>query len=72
MGIKKGDKIIFNFHCAGVVSQAESIVTKVGRDYIQIEDGEPEYKFDKKTGKCINEESYFGAYRTLPKEYLTT
>jgi hypothetical protein len=68
--VKKGDRILFNFHCAGVVSQEETTVTKVGKDYIQISDGEPEYRFDKKTGNCLNENNYFNSKRTLPKEYL--
>ena len=69
--IKKGDKIKFNFHLAGVVSQEETTVTRVGKGYIQVEDGEPEYKFDTKTGKCLNDTNYFGGYRTLPEEYLS-
>lgn len=68
--IKKGDIIKINFHLAGIVSSEKATVTKVTKEYIQIDDGEPEYRFDKKTGKCINESSYFGAYRTIPKEYL--
>lgn len=71
MKLKKGDKIKFNFHGFGLVSQAETTVTKIGRDYIQIEEGEPEYKFDKITGKCLNDNTYMGCRRTLPNEYLS-
>lgn len=69
--IKKGDSMKFNFHCAGVISQEKTIVTKVGRSYIQISHGEPEYQFDKKTGKCLNDSTSFGAHRSLPREYLS-
>jgi len=68
--MKKGDKIKFNFHGFGLISQEETFITKVGKDYIQVDAGEPEYKFDKKTGECLNDNTYMGCRRTLPKEYL--
>jgi len=68
--LKKGDAIKFNFHGFGVVSQEETEITKITKDYIQISDGEPEYKFDRKTGKCLNDNTDFGCRRSLPNEYL--
>lgn len=68
--LKKGDTIKFNFHGFGVVSQEETEITKITKDYIQISDGEPEYKFDRKTGKCLNDNTDFGCRRSLPNEYL--
>jgi len=69
--MKKGDKIKFNFHGFGVVSQEDTIITEVNDNYFQISHGEPEYRFNKKTGKCLNDNTDMGCYRTVSKEYLT-
>ena len=65
--MKKGDKIEFNFHGFGVVSKEEAIIWKVTKDYIQIEaeDEEYMYKFCRKTGKCLNDNTYMGCKRTM-------
>lgn len=68
--LKKGDTIKFNFHAFGVVSQEETEIIEITKDYIQISDGDPEYKFDRKTGKCLNDNTDFGCRRSLPDEYL--
>lgn len=68
--MKVGDTIKFNFYGFGLVSQEETEIIKITEKYIQISDGEPEYKFDRKTGKCLNDNTFAGCYRTLPKEYL--
>lgn len=63
-----GDKVIFQFHAFGVVSEAETTITKVTEDYIEIgeegNDGE-EYRFDKKNGKCLNDNNILGGRRTV-------
>jgi len=67
---KVGQTIKFNFHGFGMVSQEETEVIEVKNNVITISDGEPEYQFDAKTGKCLNDNTYMGCKRTLPKEYL--
>ncbi len=65
--MKKGDKIKFNFHGFGTVSKEEAIIWEVTKDYIQIEaeDEEYRYKFCRKTGKCLNDNTYMGCKRTM-------
>jgi len=70
--VKKGQEIEFNFHGFGMVSQETVDVYKVTKEFIQIEaeDEQYMYKFDRKTGKCLNDNNYSGCYRTLPKRFL--
>lgn len=68
--IKVGSDIRMGFHCAGVVSYETFSVTKIAENWIQINHGEPEFKFDRKTGKCLNEERAFGCYRTISTNQL--
>jgi len=65
--MKKGDKLMMNFHGFGMVSQEEQIIHKVTKEYVQIEaeDEEYMYKFNLKTGKCLNDNKYMGCYRTI-------
>ena len=67
---KKGEIIKFNFHGFGLISQEETEVIDVNQKIITISTGDPEYQFDAKTGKCLNENNYMGCKRTLSKEYL--
>jgi hypothetical protein len=70
LNLKKGDTIKFNFHGFGVISQEETEITEITENYIQISHGEPEYIFDRATGRCLNDNTDFGCRRSLPKEYL--
>ena len=65
--MKKGDKIEFNFHGFGLTSKEEAVIYKVTKEYIQIdaEDEECMYKFCRKTGKCLNDNTYMGCKRTM-------
>ena len=65
--MKKGDIIKFNFHGFGLISQEEAEIYKVTKKYIQIdaEDEEYMYKFCLNTGKCLNDNTYMGCYRTM-------
>lgn len=69
--IKPGDTITMYLHGAGVTSEEEVMVAKVGRKYLHIEtDGESPSKFDMATGKCMDDidPAYsFGFYRTIDK-----
>ena len=67
---KKGQVIEFNFHAYRMTSQEETTVESVNENEIVISDGEPNYRFDSKTGKCLNDNIYMGCKRTLPKKYL--
>lgn len=71
MKLKKGDKVVFNFHGLGEISKEETTVYSREGDIIEVDSEEWEgYKFDLKTGKCINDNNYMGCYRTLAQEYL--
>ena len=65
--MKKGDEIEFNFHGFGKVSKEKATILKITDDYIQIdaEDAEYRYKFCRKTGKCLNDNTFMGCYRTI-------
>jgi len=67
---KIGQVIEFNFHGFGLVSQEETTVIDVNDKVITISDGEPEYQFCAKTGKCLNDNVYMGCKRTLSKQFL--
>ena len=69
--LEVGEVIKFNFHGFGMVSQEDTEIIEITDKKIIISDGEPEYEFDRKTGKCLNDNTYSGCYRTLPKEYLS-
>lgn len=58
-------KIIMHFHCAGVVSDEEVEVIKETKTTITVDDSDNERVFDKKTGKCLNDNTVFGARRTI-------
>lgn len=71
--MKKGTKIKMHFHCAGVTSNEEVTIKSVDEKTITITDtwhsdksGEEENgMFDRKTGKCLNDNTSFGARRTI-------
>lgn len=67
---KKGQVIEFNFHGFGVVLQEETTVIDVNNTVITISDGEPEYQFCTKTGKCLNDNVFNGCKRTLSRQFL--
>jgi len=60
--MKIGDDIIMFFHCAGLVSEEEWEVTNIDENTIELGN---EWNFDKKTGKCLNDNNMFGAKRTI-------
>ena len=56
------------FHLAGLTSEEEFNVKSERKGIITLDmDDDPKrcYKFDTKTGKCINDDTTFGARRTL-------
>ena len=65
--MKKGDTIEFNFYGFGLVSKEDAEIHKVTKDYIQIdaEDEQYMYKFCRKTGKCLNDNTDMGCKRTM-------
>jgi hypothetical protein len=62
--MKKGDKIIMLFHCAGVTSEGECKIKKIRRNGNIIIENNPPYEFTPE-GNCINDNTMFGACRTL-------
>ena len=70
--MKKGQKIKLYFHCAGVVSEEERVVKKFNKDFVWTDEtihpdsgGEELERFDRKTGKCVNDNTMFGAKRRI-------
>lgn len=66
--MKKGDKVLFQFHLAGVTSEAKVKVTKVTSTFFETEErGENDrpYRFDLVTGECLNDDTSFGARRSV-------
>lgn len=59
-------KIKMSFHCAGVTSFEDLKVMSENDTTIELERGEGVvWIFNKKTGKCLNDETSFGARRTI-------
>lgn len=69
MNMKKGDKITMLFHAFGSVSEEEYSIVELSDDEITIDDtfgpNDELRKFNRKTGKCLNDTNSFGAYRTI-------
>lgn len=66
--MKIGDKIEVFLHGTGVVSSEKSTIVDITDKYIEIEDtncDDENFKFDKKTGRCLNGSSFFGFSRTI-------
>jgi hypothetical protein len=63
--MKKGDKIIMYFHGVGVISEEKCKVLKFDDETVTIDDGDDGRKFDRKTGKCLNDNNWGGFYRTI-------
>ncbi len=65
--MKKGDKTQFNFHGFGVISKEEATIHKITKEYIQIDAEEEKYmyKFCRKTGRCLNDNTGMGCRRTM-------
>ena len=65
--MKKGDKIEINFHAYGLISKQLETICEVTNSYIQIdaEDEKYKYKFCRKTGKCLNDNTFNGSKRTI-------
>jgi len=61
--MKKGENVVMLFHLIGLTSEEKSIVSKVHKDgSITLENG---FRFNAKTGRCMNDNTAFGASRSL-------
>ena len=71
--MKVNDQVTMCFSFAGIVSEEQVIIIKITDKEIIIEDvwhsdesGEEENgRFDRKTGKCLNDNTYLGARRSI-------
>lgn len=70
--MKKGQKIKMYFRCAGVVSEEEREVIAFNDKTITTDEtlhpdkgGEENEVFDRKTGKCLNDNTSFGGRRYI-------
>lgn len=67
--------LTMNFHLAGVVSHEDYDVINEDEKTITLGDlnnSETEWVFNKKTGKCLNDDTTFGARRSIkPIQILT-
>ena len=62
------EKAIMQFHCCGIVSEENHKIIKKDGDIITLdtdEDLDKCYRFNLKTGKCLNDNTALGAKRTL-------
>jgi len=67
-GLKVGGKIDMAFHGAGVTSHENKTIANYDDNFIWIdcENTEGEfYKFNRKTGKCVNDNTFGGFSRTI-------
>ena len=61
--MKKGDKITMYFHLIGLISEEDFTINKVHKDgSVTLSNG---YRFDTKTGKCLNDNTDMGASRSI-------
>lgn len=63
-----GDKITMYFHCFGVTSESEQTIVSFDEKTVDISDYNNEdqpRKFYRKTGKCLNDNTFGGAHRTI-------
>ena len=66
--MKNGDTVTMLFHLAGCVSEEKWKIINVDGDIVTLdtdEDVDRCRKFNTKTGECINDDTTFGARRTL-------
>lgn len=64
--METGDKITMYFHATGVVSKSEEIIHRVDEMLIELKSEEVfGFIFDRKTGKCLNDNTFGGARRTI-------
>lgn len=64
--MKIGKCITMYFHCFGTTSKEKTKVVDISDDYVYLErDDDRTWKFDRKTGECLNDETMFGAKRTI-------
>lgn len=61
------DKIIMSFKFMGLVSDENCVIKYLTDIVIETNDG---FKFNRKTGKCLNDNNFNGAIRFIKKENL--
>lgn len=64
----KGQTVTMLFHYAGLVSEEQYEIAKVDKHIVTLdtdEDKAKRFRFDAKTGACLNDNTTFGACRTL-------
>ena len=69
--LKIGDTLIMNFHFMGITSKEEEEIMDINENTVSLHRSDDEvWVFDLKTGKCLNDNTYMGAYRTIePKTH---
>jgi hypothetical protein len=60
---KKGQKVTMQFHMIGLTSEEVGAVEKVHKDGSITLDND--FRFNTKTGECLNDNTFGGASRTL-------
>lgn len=64
--LKIGDYMIQYFHFMGVKSEDKVKIQAFDDETVTIGDGDEDDKiFNRKTGKCLNDNNFGGAYRTI-------
>ena len=61
--------MLMNFYCGGMTTKDEMYIIKEDSKYIWLcddEDGnDTQWQFDKKTGECLNDNTFLGARRSI-------
>lgn len=70
--MKIGDTIKIDFHAVGLVTTEEEIVLDVNDETVTIdaEDERCQFKFNRKTGECLNDNTFGGGKRMLNSDHI--
>lgn len=64
--METGDKISMYFHFNGLVSESEETIHRIDENLIELKSEEVfGFIFDRKTGRCLNDNTFGGARRTI-------
>jgi hypothetical protein len=64
--MKIGENVVMYFHCAGMVSEETYLIEDIKGSLLYLDDDNDELRcFNMKTGVCLNDNTFLGAYRTI-------
>lgn len=63
--VKVGDEIKMYFYAFGVTSESNNKILRYDDETVTIDDGDNGRTFSRKTGRCLNDNTFGGAMRTI-------